>query len=79
MRHMVVKDALQIAHRRLGGGEEDGLTEADDEDGDGRQKPEPSGAAESGGAGHYVAILSRKRVLKQGSGKIPSVAKATIQ
>ncbi len=60
VRHVVVEDALQIAHRRLGGGEEDGLTEADDEDGDGRQNQSQATLRRMEERGHYAAILSRK-------------------
>jgi len=56
---MVVEDTLQVAHRRLGGGEEDGLTEADYKNGDGRDEPEPGCVADGGGAGHYGFILPR--------------------
>ena len=67
-----------IAHRRLGGGEEDGLTEADDEDGDGGENQSQAVLRRTEERATMWLILSRKRVLKQGSGKIPSVAKATI-
>ena len=46
---VVVEDALDVALRCVGGGEEDGLAEADDEDGDGDSEPEPGDVAERWG------------------------------
>jgi hypothetical protein len=56
---MVVKDALDISHCRLGGDKEDGLTEAYDEDGDGNAEPEPGDAAQSRGTLLHTVSLSR--------------------
>ena len=48
---MVVEDALDVAELGVGGDEEDGLAEADDENRYVGDEPEDSGVAEPGGNG----------------------------
>jgi hypothetical protein len=58
---VIVEDASDVALGRIGGDEEYGFAEADDEHCDGDGEPEPGDAAESGAALCHGFILSRMR------------------
>ena len=45
VRKVVVKDAMQVAHRLLGGSDKDSLSKADDKNRDGCQKPDQTSIA----------------------------------